>query len=357
MSLRPELRHEKSNAHPGVAPFRYPPSVPLAQTPTPVERLERLSSELGVTIDVKRDDLTGIGVTGNKVRKLELLLAAAHDARCDGVITCGGLQSNHARATALAAVKLGLEAHLVLRTPDGAPPDLPEANFLLARLAGATVRFISRADWARRDAIMLEEAKRLQESEGRRSYVIPEGGLSALGAFGYVRCAEEIAAHEEARGLAYDLVVCATGSGGTQAGLIAGKVLCARPWRVLGFAACDNATHFKAKIEEILLDLTTHFSLRLPGAEDAFECNDAYVGAGYGLGYPALFAAMREAAEVEGLLLDPVYTGKAFHGLTAEIRAGRVARGTRVLFVHTGGVFELFTREQGAALAAHLGAS
>src|SRR5205085_9166052 len=100
--------------------------------------------------------------------------------------------------------------------------------------------------------------------------------------FGYIRCAEEIAAHEEARGEAYDLVVCATGSGGTQAGLVAGRALFARPWRVLGVAACDNATYFKAKVEQILLDLTTHYSLHLPGAEDAFECSDAHIGAGYG---------------------------------------------------------------------------
>jgi D-cysteine desulfhydrase len=349
MAMRPEARLERSAPHEGSAPFRYPPSVPLARTPTPVERLERLSKVLGVTIDVKRDDLSGLALTGNKVRKLELLLAAALDARCDTVITCGGLQSNHARATAVAAAKLGLDAHLVLRAES--PPAAAEGNLFLARLAGATVKYISRTEWPRRSQIMHAEAERLLASEQRRSYVIPEGGSNALGAFGYIRCAEEIASHEERTGETYDLVVCATGSGGTQAGLIAGKALLGRPWRVLGFAVCDSATYFRAQVEQILLDLTTHYSLRLPGAEDAFFCNDAYIGPGYSLAYPALLEAIREVAETEGLFLDPSYTGKAFYGLMTEARAGKIPQGARVLFVHTGGIYGLLARARELELA------
>ncbi len=333
----------------GVPSFRYPPAVPLARTPTPIERLERLSEETGVQLFVKRDDLTGLALTGNKVRKLEFLLAAAHDARCDTVITCGGAQSNHARATAVAAAKLGMAAHLVLRVegPPGTPapgPDGIRGNLFLERLAGATVRWIDRAEWPRRDEIMLEEAAKLREAEGRRSYTIPEGGSNALGAFGYVRCAEEIAAAERELERPFDLVVCATGSAGTQAGLLAGKILFRRPFRVLGFAVCDTRAHFAARVEEIALDLTTHYGLSLPGVEAAFECDDRYVGAGYAVSRPDELETIREVAEAEGLFLDPVYTGKAFHGLLKEVRAGRVARGTRVLFVHTGGIFGLLAK-------------
>jgi D-cysteine desulfhydrase len=350
--IRTESRTEDGGAGLGVRPFRYPPALPLARTPTPIERLDRLSEDFGVEIDVKRDDLTGLGLTGNKVRKLEFLLAAAHDSRCDSVITCGGVQSNHARATALAAVKLGMAPHLVLRAdepPRGAggppvPPASAEGNLFLSKLAGATIRWITRDEWPRRDEIMREEAAALLAREGRRSYVIPEGGSNALGAWGYVRCAEEVAVHEERTGASYDLVVCASGSGGTQAGLLAGRGLLGRKWRVLSFAVCDSALHFKNVVEGILCDLATHYSLHIPGAEDAFECDDSYIGAGYGVSRPEEIETIREAAATEGLLLDPTYTGKAFHGLLSEIRAGRIARGTRVLFVHTGGLFGLFPK-------------
>jgi D-cysteine desulfhydrase len=342
MGLRPEVRSETGGGERlDVPAFRYPPSVALARVPTPVEPLERLSEETGIELDVKRDDLTGLALSGNKVRKLEFLLAAAHDARCDTVITCGGIQSNHARATAVAGVKLGLAPHLVLR---GEPPAVLEGNLFLSRLCGATVRYITREQWAKRDEIMREEAAKLLASESRRSYVVPEGGSNALGAFGYIRCAEEIALAERERGRPYDYVVCATGSAGTQAGLIAGKILVHRPWRVLGFAVCDSREYFAGRVEQILLDLTTHYGLHLPEAEAAYDCQDGYVGAGYALSRPEELDTIREVAEAEGLFLDPTYTGKAFHGLLREVHAGRIPRGSRVLFVHTGGLFGLFPK-------------
>lgn len=342
MGLRPEFRLESGGGPElGVPSFRYPPSVPLARTPTTIERLEVVSRELGIDIEVKRDDLTGVALTGNKVRKLEFLLAAAHDARCDTVITCGSLESNHARATAVAAVKLGLACHLVLRS-DGRRA--PEGNHFLGRLVGATARYVSERDWGRHDEIMHEEAERLASEEGRRSYVIPVGGSNALGAFGYIRSAEEIALVEKRRGRSFDIVVCATGTAGTQAGLLAGKVLFNRPWRVLGIAVSNRASYCRAVVEEILLDLTTHYGLYLPGAEDAFECVDSYIGGGYGQSGPEVMATICEVAKAEALLLDPVYTGKAFYGLLSEARAGRIPHGARVLFLHTGGLPTLLAR-------------
>ncbi len=353
MSLRPEVRKEVGGgAALGVPSFHYPPAVPLALTPTPVEHLERLSNETGVRLYAKRDDLTGLALTGNKVRKLEFLLSAAHDSLCDTVITCGGLQSNHARATAVAAVKLGLGCRLVLR---GTPPERPEdlaGNLFLDRFVGATVRYITPDEWPRRDEIMHEEAATLQQTENRRCYAIPEGGSNALGAFGYIRCAEEIAQEEARSGKPFDYVVCATGSGGTQAGLVAGKALLKRSWRVLGFAVCDDRSYFRNRIQGILAVLATEYGLRMPGAEDEVHVLDGYKGPAYGIPTPDDLLAIREAAETEGLLLDPVYTGKAFHGLLAEIGTGAIPRGSRVLFVHTGGIFGLLARAADFGLSA-----
>jgi len=323
-----------------------PPTVRLARLPTPIEPLPRLSAEIGIELSVKRDDLTGLGLTGNKVRKLEHLLAEARAQGCDAVITCGGAQSNHARATAIAARKLGMSPHLVLR---GEAPPVADGNLLLDALVGAEIRWITRPQWAERDAIMAEEARRLA-ALGRRAYVIPEGGSSALGSWGYVRAALEIARAEAAAEVPFDVVVCATGSGGTQAGLTAGKALLERPWRVLGFAVCDDRAYFEAKVRAILegMDL----GARLDAARRAIEVNDAYIGAGYALSRPDELAAIARVARTEGLFLDPVYTGKAMHGLLSEVRAGRIAAGSRVLFVHTGGIFGLFPKAAELAEAA-----
>jgi D-cysteine desulfhydrase len=168
----------------------YPDRVSLARLPTPLEPLERTGARLGVELLVKRDDLTGAELSGNKVRKLEFLLAEAVQQGADTVITCGGQQSNHCRATALASARLGMASHLLLRTADPTRPPPPTANILLDRVAGAEIQWISMADWQRRDELMAEAAARLSAA-GRRPYVVPEGGSSALGSWGYVRAVVE----------------------------------------------------------------------------------------------------------------------------------------------------------------------
>jgi D-cysteine desulfhydrase len=200
---------------------------------------------------------------------------------------------------------------------------------------------------------MAEEARRL-EAEGLGSaHVVPEGGSDALGAWGYVRCAEEVAAAERAAETAFDLVVCASGSGGTQAGLVAGRALLGRPWDVLGFAVCDDRAYFERKVRAIVDDMAAR-EPRLRAAGAAVRVEDGYVGRGYALSRPDELLTIARVARLEGVLLDPVYTGKAMHGLLEEARAGRVRRGARVLFIHTGGVFGLFPKaaELGAALGA-----
>ena len=170
----------------------YPPRLDLARLPTPIQPLRRLSEQFGIELYIKRDDLTGVALSGNKIRKLEFSLAEALHRSADIILTCGGAQSNHARATAIATARLGLQSRLILRTPDPANPPPTEGNILLDRLAGAEIVWITREDYQRRDEVLASEAASLS-TQGRRPYIIPEGASNAIGAWGYIRAAEELA--------------------------------------------------------------------------------------------------------------------------------------------------------------------
>ena len=321
----------------------YPDRLALAVTPTPLEPLRRLGARLGVELLVKRDDLTGAALTGNKVRKLEFLLAEARELGADTAITCGGVQSNHCRATAIAARSLGLDSLLLLRVADPANPPPPDGNLLLDRLVGAEVRFVTPAQYAERKRLFVEVAAELRE-RGRKPYVIPEGGSNALGAWGYVRCVEEMA-RELPPGPA--TIVYAAGSGGTGAGLVLGVKLLGLPWRVVGFNVCDDRDYFVREIGGIVEEAVRRWSLpvELPGAwRDGIEIVDGYVGEGYAKSRPDELRRIAEVAGTEGLFLDPVYTGKAFHGMASELARDPRSLGERVVFVHTGGIFGLFPK-------------
>lgn len=292
--------------------------ISLARLPTPVEPLERASARWGREIHVKRDDLTGFELSGNKVRKLELLLADAIAQKKTKVITCGGIQSNHCRATAIAARRLGLAPHLLLR---GRTPDEPDANLLLDHLVGATITWVTPEEYRERDA-------RMQALADRDTYVIPEGGSNALGAQGYVRAGRELGGQIDV-----DTIVVAVGSGGTLAGL-AGAQLRAR---VLGIAVCDDKAYFTEVVERIGRDMPE-------GIGGDWEIVEGFQGLGYGLTRPEEREELRWMARHEGLLLDPVYTGKAWFALTRLIAARDPRVGQRVLFWHTGGAFGLFGR-------------
>jgi D-cysteine desulfhydrase len=321
--------------------FHYPPSLHLANTPTPIQKLERLSAAWGgPEIFIKRDDLTGCVLSGNKIRKLEFSVAEALERGADTLITCGGIQSNHARATAFVAAMRGMKCLLLLR---GSADAAPEGNVLLDRLAGADIRFITPEAYQEVDAVMAGVAREL-EGKGRKPYIIPEGASNEIGYFGYIRASEELGGQLQQLNVDMDFVVTAVGSGGTLGGLELGrKIFGTRP-KPVGINVCDTAEHFRKRIGKVLQNmiLQNHWPFEI-GGED-LSIIDGYVGEGYALSRREELELIAEAARLEGIVMDPVYTGKALFGLRDQIQKGRFTRSHKVLFVHTGGVFGLFAQ-------------
>lgn len=327
----------------------YPDRIELARAPTPLERLERTGEALGVELWVKRDDLTGLELSGNKVRKLEFLLAEARASGADTVITCGGEQSNHCRATALAAAKLGLRSVLLLRTRDPQRPPQTTGNILLDRLAGAEIVWISPEQWTRRGERLEREAERAR-GDGHPPYVIPEGGSSALGCWGYVRAAEELGAQLAELPPRETTIIYACGSGGTGAGLILGRSMFGLDRagvRIAGFNVCNDRDYFLEIIGSLCREVGAAYGAKADVGEGDIAIVDGYVGRGYAKSRPEELALVRELARREGLLVDPVYTGKAFYGMTRELERDPRRFGERVVFLHTGGAFGLFGAELG----------
>jgi D-cysteine desulfhydrase len=323
-------------------PAPAPPRVSLARLPTPLEPARVLGARLGVQLWWKRDDLTGAELTGNKVRKLEYLIGEAEAQEADTVVTCGGEQSNHCRATALAAARRGLRCVLLLRVPDPAAPPPLEANSLLGRLAGAEIRYLSVEQYRRRDEAFRAVAEELR-GRGRRPYLIPEGGSNAVGAWGYVQAMAELHAQLGGRRAT---IVYAAGSGGTGAGIELGlRRVGWRGARALGFAVCDDRATFQRQIAAIAAEASARFNLGIEVGPEEIEIIDAYIGPGYAQATPEMLALIVEVARAEGVVLDPVYTGKAFFGLTREQALGNPLAlgggGGDVVFVHTGGIFGL----------------
>lgn len=322
----------------------YPERIRLARLPTPLVHLERTSERLGIEVYLKRDDLSGIELSGNKIRKLEFLFADARTQGADTVITCGGAQSNHCRATALAAARLGLRSVLLLRTEDPANPPTTTGNILLDRLAGAEIVWVSRDEYARRGEIFEREAARLRD-QGYKPYVIPEGGSNAVGSWGYVGATEELAHDLAALPRKPTTIVYATGSGGTGAGLVLGAKLlglAGKGIRIAGINVCDDRDYFVSTIHRICTELDARYGTLAQVDRDAIEIIDGYVGRGYAKSQPAELELLRDFARREGVILDPVYTGKAFYGMCRELERDPGRFGERVVFLHTGGIYGLF---------------
>ena len=307
------------------------PSAGLVAGPTPVEEMSRLRAALGggPRLLVKRDDALPFGFGGNKVRKLDLVAARARSEGADTLLTIGGVQSNHARATAATAARLGLRCVLIL---SGARPDRSTGNMLLDGLLGAEIHYVSSRE--ERAPAMRAAADRLR-AQGRRPFEIPLGASTPLGAMAYARAVAELVAQVPAP----DVIVHASSSGGTQAGLIAGGAVFDRPTRVLGISADDPAPVLQEVVAGLVsgIDAALGCAGRLSAAAPPAEVDDSFVGEGYGIPTPASREALELAARTEALFLDQTYTAKAMAGLIARVRAGSFRPDQTVLFWHTGG--------------------
>ncbi len=315
--------------------MNYPPRVSLGHFPTPIEKLERLRAHLGgPTLYVKRDDQSGLATGGNKARKLEFLLSDAIAQKCDHVVTLGGPQSNHVRQTAAGAARLGLACSLVLR---GNPPPQRLGNLLLDELLGANLHWSGARS---PDDVAAEVMARLRQS-GARPYLIPLGGSNGLGALGYTMAMKEALDQLAASGLKIDVMVFASSSAGTQAGLVLGAALRKFSGQVLGISIDSSEAELKTRGTELAIEANRIAQAGIDAAEFRVEVNADYLGGGYSVVGDLERDAIRTVARTEGLLLDPVSTGRAMGGLIDLIRRKTFAANHNVLFWHTGGTAAL----------------
>jgi D-cysteine desulfhydrase len=312
----------------------------LAHLPTPIEPLPRLTKLLqGPQLFIKRDDLTGLGLGGNKTRKLEYLAADALAQGCRMLITTGAVQSNHCRQVAAAAARLGLGCILVLAGEDAGSR---QGNLLLDELSGAKLIFVPREERAQR----LQQAFAQAEENGMQPYLIPYGGSNPVGVQGYIQAMQEL----QDQNLQPDWIVLASSSGGTQAGLVLGAEQTGFPGRILGISVDKPADELTQTIMALANQTAAWLGIDKKIESEDVLVNDAYCQAGYGILQPAEVEAIRLFARTEGILLDPVYTGRAAAGLIDLIRKGFFGRDETVLFWHTGGIPALFAEPYASAL-------
>jgi D-cysteine desulfhydrase family pyridoxal phosphate-dependent enzyme len=308
--------------------------IDLGFFPTPIEDLPRLGAALGITLRMKRDDYTGFGGGGNKVRKLEYLMADALAQNAAVLITTGGHQSNHARMVAAAARRFGMEAVLVLR---GDAPGAYQGNLLLDRLFSATLEFLDPDDYFHLIDPRMAAHADAARAAGKAPYVIPLGGANPLGAMGYVRAVEEMARQLAGSGRAPDVIVAPVGSGGTLAGLHVGVRKHWPATRIVGISVSRDAAWFQERVAGMAADCAALLNWDMSFAPADIWIEDSHVGPGYGKPSAGGIAAIKRLGHDEGVLLDPVYTGKAMDGLFALVAAGAIPRGADVLFLHCGG--------------------
>lgn len=321
--------------------IKEPKKLEFAMLPTPLERLEQTSKDLGVSLWVKRDDLTGSAESGNKIRKLEYLAADAASHNANVLITCGGEQSNHCRATAIVARKLGMAIHLVLRrTAEG-----PTGNFLLDMILGASIRWVSPDEYINRDEIMDEEAEKLR-ALGLKPYIVPEGGSNSIGVWGYFSAAKEILGQAQSFGFSPDYVITATGSGGTYAGLWLGFKALGASIKIIGITSGADIEQQKAHIWKISNDFVQRYAPHIGIEASEINLIDGFWRGGYGIIDEELAMFICQFAQKEGLILDPVYTAKAFLGAFTMLRDGRLPKDKNIILLHTGGIFGLFPKGQ-----------
>ncbi len=307
----------------------------LAQKPTPIQMVTDIIPK--IKIHLKRDDLTGLLNSGNKVRKLEYLLADAKNKNCDCIITAGAIQSNHIRTTMFTCATLGMKAVAVLC---GEPPNLFEGNLLLDYLFGADFHFLPKEEYDKRKLEFMQLLVAKYRKQGFRPYLIPTGGSNGIGALGYLVAMQEMARYIKMS--AIDSLFCAVGSGGTYAGLLMGKYIHGIEIPLYGILVDETIDFFTDKVKKIIEESSAILDRKFKIEDQDIKLIDGYIGPGYGIAYPEEIEIMKRLA-LKGILLDPVYTGKAFYGM---IKEKNKLNYTNPIFVHTGGIFSLFAYKE-----------
>lgn len=319
-----------------------PPRIKLARLPTPLVKLERLSSALGgPEIWLKRDDLTDTTASGNKLRKLEFSVAQALEEGATRLITAGGPQSNHCRATAVIARQLGIECHLLLR---GREPEEADGNLFIDQVLGITISYLDQATF---DALDQYAENLISEyaSQGEKAFFIPVGASDEIGLWGYIEASRELKEDFTANNISPEYLVSAAGSGGTMGGLIIGREKYQLETRPIAFNVSNDAAYFRRKIAADIASWNKRYSPQQEISPSAIDIIDGYVGPGYARAEPVIFDTIKWLAQLEGVILDPVYTGKAFYGMIQEIKAGKFQHSKCLVFLHTGGIFGLFPQK------------
>ena len=318
-----------------------PSRVSLAMLPTPLVFAARTSAKIGAKVWIKRDDLTGSVESGNKIRKLEFLVADALSKNADVLISCGGEQSNHCRAVAAVARRLGMDVHLVLRrTGEG-----PTGNWLLDLIFGATFRWVTAEEYERHDEIMLEEAEKLKKT-GKNPYIIPEGGSNALGVWGYFNAAQEIIAQSKEQEFIPDYVIVPSGSGATYTGLWLGFKHLGVDTKVIGITAGPETTKQKENIIRVSREFVERYEMDIDINPDEITLFDNFWGEGYGVMDEDLARFIADFARTEGVVLDNAYTGKAFRAAFSLIEQNEIPKDADIILCHTGGIFGIFAKGQ-----------
>lgn len=316
--------------------IKYPSKKKFAILPTPIITVNKfIKNKNGYNLWIKRDDLSGLELSGNKVRKLEYIFAEAEKNRSNHIITCGGVQSNHCRATAFIARKSSLNCTLFLK---GDIPSEKTGNYLLNSVLNTNIMNVTNEEYQNIDTKMDNYAEKLSEN----AYVIPEGGSNEIGVWGYIECYFEILEQIKELNISLDTIVVPTGSGGTHAGLLLGKILSNSHINVVSINVCDSSEFFKNKINNIITKFLDKNNYSININNDQIEIFDGFVGEGYGLVTGKEIDVIKKFAQDEGIIVDPVYTAKAIIGLENLINSNSMP-GKNILFIHTGGIYGLFS--------------
>ncbi|UCG04171.1 MAG: D-cysteine desulfhydrase family protein [Candidatus Heimdallarchaeota archaeon] len=313
------------------------PRIQLCLLPTPIVPLTRLSTHLGgVKVFIKRDDLTGVAFGGNKNRKLEFLLADAKRKKADVIVTEGALQSNHCLQTAACSAKLGFECELVL---SGNIPEFITGNLLLDQILDVKIHR-AKDSFERKELMVLVEEE--LKDKGKRPYMIPTGGSTDIGALGYLKCIVELERQSKDLGIIFDYFVHSTGSGGTQSGVLIGKELYYPELEILGISEGESKQKLRKKVKEIIENFNNIRGLNLVIGDDKIKIYEEYFGEGYGIPNQEMIETVKLVARLEGVFLDPVYTGKAMVGLIDLVKTEVIPKDKNVLFLHSGGSTSIF---------------